>query len=305
MSDPPKDLSQGSWRWNGFEWVPSDTPGVQPTNTAERLGWSSRALIATGVIITVLIVGLVGVAVGFRVTTKPPPAATSKPLTAAAIVVLASEQVRTTDSYQLTGSSPDDNTSFEVKQQDATTVEIDDTIGDLKASMIETDGRAYINANGAFYKKYSPNLGVVAGRWLIFPMDLSPQPLKDVDDFRNNLVCGMTHPVPWKLARDTTVNGTPVHHVYVDQNGDRVDLYVASQGIAYLMRIDIAVTSTNVTVAYRTSSSAVTGQCTGGVGANRPGTNEHYRIDFSNWGDDVRIGVPSEPIPLIKKPTTS
>ena len=304
MSYQRTDLSQGSWRWNGFEWVPSDAPAARPTNAAERLGWSTRALIAAGVIITVLMVGLVGVAVAFRATAKPP-AATSKPLTAAAIVVLASEQVRTTDSYHLTGSSSDDNTSFEVSQQDATTVEIDDTIGDLKASMIETDGRAYINANGAFFKKYSPNLGVVAGRWLIFPMGLSPQPLKDVDDFRNNLVCGMTHPVPWKLAADTTVNGTPVHHVYVDQNGDRVDLYVASQGIAYLIRIDIAVTSKNVTVAYRTSSSAVTGRCTGGVGANRPGSNQHYRIDFDHWGDAVRVGVPSEPIPLIKKPTTS
>lgn len=305
MGDQSKDLSQGSWRWNGFEWVPSDTPVAQPASTAERLGWSSRGLVAAGVIIAVLIVGLVGVAVGFRATTKPPTTATTKPLTAAAIVVLASEQVRTTDSYHLTGSSPDDKTTFEVSQQDASTVEIDETIGDLKASMVETDGRAYINANGAFFKKYSPNLGAVAGRWLIFPMDLSPQPLKDVDDFRNNLVCAMTHPVPWKLAADTTVNGTPVHHVYVDRNGDRVDMYIASEGIAYLLRVDIAVTSQNVTVAYRTSSSAVTGQCTGGVGANRPGTNQHYHIDFDHWGDEVRVGVPSEPIPLVRKPTTS
>jgi len=304
MSQPYKDLSQGNWRWNGFEWVPADQPVVQPKTAAESLGWSPRVLVAIGVSITVLIVALVGVAVAVRVTTKLPASMTHR-LTAAEIVVLASEQVRTTDSYHMSGSSSDDKETFQVSQQDPTTVEIENTIGSLEAQMIETDGRAYVNGNAAFFKKYSPNLQVVAGRWLIFPMDLSPRPLKDVDDFRNNLVCAMDHPVPWKLAADTTSKGTPVHHVFVEEPGNRVDLYVASQGPAYLMRVEVAVTAQTVTVSYRTSRSAVTGKCTGGVGANRPGTNAHYEMDFDHWGDEVRVGVPSEPIPLVKAPTKS
>lgn len=304
MSEDQKDLSQGSWRWNGYEWVPSGQEVAPPKTAAERLGWAPRGLIAGGAAFVLLIASLIGIAVAFRATTKPPVEVT-RHLTAAEIVVSSAQQVRTTDSYQMAGTSSDDNETFQVSQQDPNSVEIDDTIGALSAQMVETDGRSYINANAAFFKKYSPNLSPVADHWLIFPTDLSPQPLKQVDNFRNDLVCAMDHPEPWKLAADSSVNGTPVYHVFASQNGDRVDLYVASEGIPYLIRIDVAVTSQNVTVAYRTSRSAVTGQCTGGVGANRPGPNAHYRIDFSMWGDQVRVGVPSEPIPLVKAPTKS
>lgn len=316
---PPPDLMHGRWRWNGREWVPSDLPldPSEPQSTAPAepatigdLVAESKALLGEGrrgrVVIgsvagaVVLVVALIGFTVALRINNavNPPTGPSAKQIVAAA-----ADQVRTTFSYHMVANSSDDGSQVEISQQDQTSVEISSSQGGLTASMISADGRTYIQGNSAFFDKFSPGLAPLAGRWMITPLDSSLVPLQAVESFRESLSCSLSAPIPWRLAADTEVAGQPAHHVYVAGGGNRVDLYIAAAGPAYLLRAVVAIKIPDQTLAYHPAA-ASSCTSTGSAGQYKPGTSVHWTENFDTWGGDVRVGVPSEPITLVNRPTT-